>query len=139
MDTATMSQATIFLFSVILGIFLSLLYDCFRIADAVLKVNIKRIFAEDIIYFILSAIVTFIYILVVNMGEIRIYIICEEVIGWLIYRLTVRKFIYRTALKIVKFFYNWFCKLKRYIISKITQSRIKNKIKKIFSSKKATN
>ena len=78
MGTMVTSQITIFLFAMLLGAFLSLFFDGFRIMNAVLKVNLKRIFFEDVIYFVLSAIITFTYILVMNSGEIRVYIVFEK-------------------------------------------------------------
>ena len=98
MGTMVTSQITIFLFSMLLGAFLSLFFDGFRIMNAVLKVNLKRIFFEDVIYFVLSAIITFTYILVMNSGEIRVYIVLGEAIGWLIYRVTIGKFVYKLIL-----------------------------------------
>lgn len=125
------SQITVFLFSMILGAFLSLIFDGFRILNAVLKVNLKRIFFEDIIYFILSAFITFTYILVANSGEIRVYIILGEVLGWTIYRLTLGKFVYKIILTVVKFLGKWFSKLKKYFISKIPKDKMRKLTSKI--------
>ena len=135
MDTMVTSQIIIFLFSMLLGAFLSLVFDGFRISNAVLKVNLKRIFFEDVIYFILSAIITFTYILVVNSGEIRVYIIFGEVLGWIIYRLTIGKFVYKIILTVVKFLSKWFSKLKKYVISKIPKDKIRKLIGKIKNKK----
>lgn len=135
MDTMVTSQIIIFLFSMLLGAFLSLVFDGFRISNAVLKVNLKRIFFEDVIYFILSAIITFTYILVVNSGEIRVYIIFGEVLGWIIYRFTIGKFIYKFILTVVKFLSKWFFKLKKYVISRIPKDKIRKLIGKIKNKK----
>ena len=81
MGTMVTSQITIFLFAMLLGAFLSLFFDGFRIMNAVLKVNLKRIFFEDVIYFVLSAIITFTYILVMNSGEIRFILFWEKRLG----------------------------------------------------------
>lgn len=131
MDTMVTSQIIIFLFSMLLGAFLSLVFDGFRISNAVLKVNLKRIFFEDVIYFILSAIITFTYILVVNSGEIRVYIILGEALGWIIYRFTIGKFVYKIILTVVTFFIKWFSRFKRYLISKIPKDKIKKLAGKI--------
>lgn len=134
MGTMIISQVTVFLFAMLLGAFLSLFFDGFRILNVVLKLNLKRIFFEDITYFILSAIITFMYILVMNSGEIRFYIIFGEAIGWLIYRATLGKFIYKIILFIVKLLSRWLFRLKNYFISKIP----KDKIKKLTSKFKIT-
>ena len=125
MGTMVTSQITIFLFAMLLGAFLSLFFDGFRIMNAVLKVNLKRIFFEDVIYFVLSAIITFTYILVMNSGEIRVYIVLGEAIGWLIYRVTVGKFVYKLILTVVKFLSKWLSKLKRFFISKIPRDKMR--------------
>lgn len=125
MGTMVTSQITIFLFAMLLGAFLSLFFDGFRIMNAVLKVNLKRIFFEDVIYFVLSAIITFTYILVMNSGEIRVYIVLGEAIGWLIYRVTVGKFVYKLILTVVKFLSKWLSKLKRFFISKIPKDKMR--------------
>lgn len=131
MATMVTSQITIFLFSLILGVCLSLLFDGFRIVNAVLKVNLKRIFFQDLIYFISSAIFTFLFVLVVNSGEIRFYIICGEIIGWMLYHVTVGKFFYKIFLTVVKFFCKWFSKLKKFVISKFPKEKWKNLICKL--------
>ena len=123
-----MSQVMIFLFSAVLGAVLSLLFDFFRVCNALLKVNLKRIFFEDVLYFVLSAVITFLYMLVTNMGEIRFYIIWGEVLGWIIYRITIGKLIYKNTLIVVKFFIKWFSRLYKYMVSKLP----KDKIKKLF-------
>ena len=125
------SQIIVFLFSMILGAALSLIFDGFRILNAVLTVNLKRIFFEDIIYFILSAFITFTYILVANGGEIRVYIILGELLGWTIYRLTLGKFVYKIIFTVVKFLGRWFSKLKKYFISKIPKDKMRKLTSKI--------
>ena len=135
MGTMVTSQITIFLFSMLLGAFLSLFFDGFRIMNAVLKVNLKRIFFEDVIYFVLSAIITFTYILVMNSGEIRVYIVLGEAIGWLIYRVTIGKFVYKLILTVVKFLSKWLSKLKRFFISKIPKDKMRKLINKFKTMK----
>ena len=125
MNSAVTSQVTIFLFSIVLGAVLSVLFDGFRVVNAVFRANWKRIFFEDIVYFILSAIITFTYILIMNMGEIRFYIIWGELIGWVIYRLTIGKFIYKILLSAIKFVVKWLTKFKVFVISKIPKEKIK--------------
>lgn len=125
MNATITSQMTIFLYSILLGSILCLIFDGFRVLNAVLKINLKRIFFEDVFYFILSALITFTYILVVNMGEIRFYIILGEIIGWIIYRISIGKFVYKAALNAVKFLIKWVSKIKNYIILKIPKEKLK--------------
>ena len=94
-------QVSTFLTAMVIGVVLCLLYECFRVVNALLKFNEKRVFFEDIIYFILCAILTFLHILVTNQGEIRIYIILGQLTGWLIYRFTIGRIVYPFILKVL--------------------------------------
>lgn len=135
MGITVSSQTTIFLFSVVLGIALSLIFDGFRLTNVIFSQTAKKIFIKDIIYFILSAIITFIFILIVNMGEIRVYIISGEIIGWIIYRLTVGSIIYKALFTVIVFIKKYLNKIKRYIISKLPKKQI-NKLNKRFEKLK---
>ncbi len=133
MEITLFSQTTFFLLSILLGAALSLLFDVIRVVNAVLKDNLRRVFFEDIFYFIISAVVTFIYILIVNMGEIRIYIIVGEIIGWVLYRFTIGNFIFKIVLIVVNFMIKWLKKINKFLISKLPKERIKKLKKRIDS------
>lgn len=125
------SQTTTFLFSVVLGLILGLFFDVFKLTNVIFSPTPKRIFIKDIIYFVLSAIITFIFILIVNMGEIRIYIISGEIIGWLMYRLTFGNVIYKILLTVTVFIKKVLIRVKKYIISKLPKKQIIKLIKKL--------
>ena len=95
------TQSMIFIFSCLLGANLGLLYDCFRLIRMIINPRNIFIFAQDIIYFFVSAMVTFLFVLVLNNGESRFYILAGEGIGWIAYHLTFGEFIYRYSQKIV--------------------------------------
>lgn len=76
------------------------------------------IFFQDILYFIVSGVVTFIFILGFNSGDSRFYILAGEGIGWIVYHLTIGELIYRMSNKTVKTFKNLLGKLKNKIIRK---------------------
>lgn len=138
MGSMVASQLTIFLFSGILGAALGIIYDIIRVFNAVLKENLARIFVQDVLYFIVSAVVTFMYMLVMNGGEIRVYIVVGEAVGWLIYRATVGKLIYKIVLSVVEFIIKIVRAFRNYAVSKLPKSKIvkvksaiENKIKVI--------
>ncbi len=60
------------------------------------------IFFQDIIYFIISGLITFLFVLKFNHGEVRFYILAGEGIGWIIYHITLGEWIYKFSSKIVK-------------------------------------
>ncbi len=124
MGSTVASQLTIFLFSAILGAALGVIYDIIGVFNAVIKENLARIFVQDVLYFIVSAVITFMYMLVTNGGEIRIYIVVGEAVGWLIYRATVGKFIYKIVLKVVEFAIKIVRIFKNYAVSKLPKGKI---------------
>lgn len=124
MGSTVASQLTIFLFSAILGAVLGVIYDAIRVFNAVVKENLVRIFVQDVLYFIISAVITFMYMLVVNGGEIRVYIVVGEAVGWLIYRATLGKFIYKIVLKVVEFAIKIARAFRNYAVSKLPKGKI---------------
>ena len=103
MEISLISQISFFLVSAVIGAALSLLFDVFRVINIILRFNTKRIFFEDVTYFILCAVMTFMYLLVVAQGEIRFYIIVGETVGWLIYRFSIGRLIYKCLFSTVEF------------------------------------
>lgn len=95
-------QMIIFAFSCILGAGLGILYDIFRIIRMVINSKSIGIFIEDVIYFILSGVITFIFVLKINSGESRFYILAGEGIGWIAYHLTLGNAIYKCSGKAAK-------------------------------------
>lgn len=98
------TQFMVFGFSCFLGIMLGFLYDCFRLVRMMINPKNIFIFMQDIIYFFVSAVITFLFVLVFNNGESRFYILAGEGIGWIVYHLTFGESIYRCSEKIVRGF-----------------------------------
>lgn len=115
MEITLSSQVAVFLGALALGAVLSLLYDVFRVFDVLLVYNFKRIFFEDVSYLILCAIVTFTYMLITSMGELRGYILIGELIGWIACRASIGRLSYKFALTITKFVPKMLVKLKQKI------------------------
>ena len=101
-ETTVTMQMIIFTLSCILGIVLGVLYDIFRIIRMVINSKSIAIFIGDIIYFIISGIITFIFVLKINSGESRFYIMAGEGIGWIAYHLTLGNAIYKCSEKATK-------------------------------------
>ena len=101
-ETTVTMQMIIFALSCILGIVLGVLYDIFRIIRMVINSKSIAIFIGDIIYFIISGIITFIFVLKINSGESRFYIMAGEGIGWIAYHLTLGNAIYKYSEKATK-------------------------------------
>ena len=101
-------QLIIFGSSCALGVALGFIYDLFRIARMIINPKNIGIFIQDVVYFILSGLITFIFVLCFNSGEARFYILAGEGIGWIIYHITIGDFIYKISGKLVIVFRNKF-------------------------------
>ena len=106
MEISLINQASTFLVSVILGVFLSFLFDLFRALNASFKLSKKKVLINDIIYFVVSAVITFMCILIINLGEVRIYIIIGEILGFIVYRITLSRFIFNMFVILMNFLRN---------------------------------
>lgn len=104
MNGVLLSQVSVFGYSCILGIGLGVLYDLFRIFRMMINHRYIGIFIQDVIYFIISGVVTFFFVLTMNNGEARFYILAGEGIGWIVYHLTIGEVIYKSSEKIVVYF-----------------------------------
>lgn len=151
------AQTVTFLISVSVGFLLCLCYDMFKILRMSVKHSTLAFFIEDIIYSVLAAFVTFIFLLSQTGGRVRSYVLLGELLGFFLFRLTLSRAIIAVAdviikavkailrfidrifvkplIKLLKMFYGVFKKLAVFIHSiacKILIS-IKNLFKKWYS------
>lgn len=147
------NQAYLFLIFVLNGFIIGLLFDFFRILRKAFKTADILTYCQDILFWILTGLLTLYFIFVFNNGEIRIYIFLGILIGIILYMLLLSKYIIlinvyilnkikmciKLILKIIvipfKFIFNIFKKIFLKPISFIFIN-IKKDIKKI--SKKMT-
>lgn len=147
------NQAYLFLIFVLNGFIIGLLFDFFRILRKSFKTADILTYCQDILFWILTGLLTLYFIFVFNNGEIRIYIFLGILIGIILYMLLLSKYIIlinvyilnkikmciKLILKIIvipfKFIFNIFKKIFLKPISFIFIN-IKKDIKKI--SKKMT-
>lgn len=88
------NQFLTFVYSLILGGLLCFSYDFIR---AIRKSGFNyfiAVFFTDIIFWIISAFVTFIFLISRTNGEIRGYVIFGELVGFILFRITISKFIF---------------------------------------------
>lgn len=99
------SQLTNFLYSVILGLFAAVFYDIikgFRIARGNSFLNT---FLLDLLYFLLFTPVLFCFLIATTNGQLRGYILIGVIVGFLLFRYTISKFLFKWYLKILKKFF----------------------------------
>ena len=127
MQESLTSQILIFVYSLALGIFLGFAYDIFRIIRMVINSRNIAIFIQDVLYFILSGGVTFLFVLSVNSGNSRFYILAGEGIGWIAYHITIGEVIYKCSNKTVNFVKSKIAALKNKLLKKFSKSNDNNK------------
>ncbi len=78
-------QLTVFLCSLGVGFLLGIIYDLLRGVRLSVSDSKPLLVIFDILYFLILSFITFIFILALNKGEVRLYIIFGEAIGLLFY------------------------------------------------------
>lgn len=91
------SQAIMFLSSCVLGFCLAAVYDVFRITRIAVKTCNAIIFIEDLIFFIIVTISSFIFIIVKNDGVFRGFLIVGELLGAILYFFTLSILVLKAA------------------------------------------
>ena len=116
------NQVIVFLLSCVMGLIIGIIFDTIRVVSQ--RFNKIIIFFADVIFFILSGLITFGYILVSNDGNIRGYLIVGEVLGLIIYFSSISKHVYKVMDLVVRIIMAIIAKMKSVLM------RIKD-IKKI--------
>lgn len=78
-----------FVLAVLMGVFLGILYDAFRIFRVLWQSPVSQVFWCDLFYMALAALFTFLLAVGVSSGEVRYYIIAGEAFGFCVYFFTV--------------------------------------------------
>lgn len=102
MTVSVSSQAYVFLCSVIGGVIIALVYDVFRILRKAIKTGSLFTYIEDLIFWILVAVIMFGTVYYSNEGELRSYIFLGTLLGVVLYALIFSKTIMNSSLFIIK-------------------------------------
>lgn len=124
-------QAIILFLSALCGICVGLFYDFFKILRRLSKPSVTVANIQDGIFWIVTATGVFVFLLLVDDGRIRFYQLCSIFAMWLVYEVTLSRFVVWAGLFIIKkltliilFPIRLICKLiKRPVIVAITISR----------------
>lgn len=88
-DITIAKETQLFLWSLLLGAGLSVLYDVLRVLRLETHHRNAVICIEDILYFLVCSVITFGFLLKDNCGEVRGYVLIGELIGWVLWHLTI--------------------------------------------------
>ena len=87
---------------ILTGLIIGILFDCFRILRKSFKTADWITYIQDIIFWILTGIIVLFSIFKFNNGEIRSYIILGIFFGFLMYMLTISKFIVKYTVLLIQ-------------------------------------
>ncbi len=91
-EISNTSQAVNILYSVVLGIIFGLIYDFFRSLRKCKPHTILSVFIEDILYFLVLSVITFIFLLAITNGQVRAYALIGILLGFLLFIFTLSKY-----------------------------------------------
>ena len=108
-------QTIFFLYSVIMGAGIGILFDCFRVARIILEHTAFFVILEDIIFLFLWAVALIVFSMELCRGEVRFYYFIGNILGFAVYYFTVGKLVVSimkavvfVISKILKFLYKLF-------------------------------
>lgn len=94
-------QAAVFLQSLLVGAALGILYDVFRVSRVAFPTAYGVVFAEDVLFFLICAIVTFFFGLSAIDGSLRVFLIIGELLGAVLYYFTLGRLVMGVSKKII--------------------------------------
>ena len=103
MEITVSNQLFIFISCVLCGVINGFVFDVFRIIRRLIRTSNVAAIIEDIIYWIIAAVVLFLFVLKLNSGELRFYQFIGVFLGTGIYFFTVSSFVIRTSVIILRF------------------------------------
>lgn len=115
MEVVVAHQTVLFLQACLLGFLLGLFYEIFRILRLMIKTGAVAVFVQDILYWSVSALISFLFILAVNSGQLRIFLLLGIVIGMIVYFFTLGALIMKASKAIIAFIY----RVMRFIYGKL--------------------
>lgn len=133
-------QMSRFFYSLGFGFLLGILYDVFRIVRLAVSNAKPFVAVMDFLYFVVCGILSFFFVLVTDEGNLRIYTVLGEVLGWMIYYFSFGVI----AMRVTAIAVNGIRRLARlifrpfvFVFRKIRKSKVKseNFIKKILKKR----
>lgn len=102
MITPVNSQALIFLYTVIGGAAVALVFDLFRILRKAVRTGSLVTFAEDLLFWLIVSVIMFLTIFYSNDGELRAYLFIGACIGVILYALLLSRIVMASSLFIIR-------------------------------------
>ncbi len=97
MEITVSEQLTQLFLSCGMGFLLGAYYDVYRVIRLVMRSGKRWIFVQDILFFLTSAVLTFLFSLAVMEGRLRFYLFFGELLGFSAYYFTIGRVVMRFA------------------------------------------
>ena len=121
-------EAMLFLLSCLIGVGFGILWDGFRVLRLLGPSGEKIVFIEDGLFFFAVMSVNFLFFLSRTYGQLRVFLLIGEGLGFLIYYLTVGRVVYFVMLRasrlvrtIITGIWQFICRIWRKAIFKTVQ------------------
>lgn len=125
-EISVLSQAATVFLSILLGAVICTFYDLIRATRKAGANSFFAVFIGDIVFWLVSAVVVFLFLVATTNGEIRGYVLLFAVVGFLLYRLTIGRIVFICLSSVLCFSAKCFKRLVFYIgkFSLYIESRI---------------
>lgn len=123
MDFLVGEQINIFLWAIVCGVITGIINEPFRFMRYVGFSSKTEIFIQDIIFMSICGAITFFFSLCYNNGNVRVFIIFGELVGFLLFRYSVGLLsgkIFGVLFWLIKTVISWIKKILNAIFIKIT-------------------
>ncbi len=119
------NQTYVFLWSVVIGAFLALVFDFFRILRRKGKTPNYIVYIQDIIYWIIVTLIIITSAFITNDGELRGYMFIGYILGAVIYIVSISKFILKISNIILDFIETRFKRFWTFCVKIVKKMNIK--------------
>lgn len=96
------TQTAVFLQALLLGFALGMFYDVFRVLRLALRHSTTIVFLEDVFYFAVCAVLTFLFSLSAVSGRVRVFLVLGEFLGATVYYVTLGVLVLRISKTIIR-------------------------------------
>ncbi len=110
------NQAMNFVYAVLFGVGLGLIYEVLRILRIAFNFKNIAIFIQDVLYFLVCSPLLFVFMLNTTDGKVRIYIFVGAFLGFLLYYFTLGMLIRKISIFIINIIKLGLRKIYRYIL-----------------------
>ena len=115
MGISLSAQTAYFLWSLVMGAALGVLYDIVRAARMAVRAGRVHIIISDVLFFAVCGVLTSLFALPFNKGDVRGFILFGEAVGFLAYRLTVGTVMGKVYAFFARIFQSFVQKIRKFL------------------------